>query len=326
MKCKNCGKNHDLTICFVYHSPEAKALLDANRRFIEEMDPAMNIQWLIADNTPEGRKATQHRQEGSVIIVPGAEMPMDKPAYARRSYHHARGLNKLLPYIQTRYALVLDIDFFILPREGITASIEHMCRNNLAFFGAPYHPKHYRKVRYFPCQHCLFVDTDKIALDTLDFDPQVPEIRSKPALKSRIARKIKKQIIGPRYRVGQTFDTGYPIYQRYYRDSHYKWDYVNPVWDARPSFFEHFLPERLSFYPKRKTYVYPLSFATLGYPGDDSLNGEAYVWNGLPFGYHVRDSTHKMLRNFDAKMKTINSFLQKFIKNPVLLTASQIKE
>ena len=106
MKCKNCGKNHDLTICFVYHSPEAKTLLDANRRFIEEMDPAMNIQWLIADNTPEGRKATQHRQEGSVIIVPGAEMPMDKPAYARRSYHHARGLNKLLPYIQTRYALV----------------------------------------------------------------------------------------------------------------------------------------------------------------------------------------------------------------------------
>ena len=318
MKCKNCGKNHDLTICFVYHSPEAKALLDTNRKFIEEMDPAMNIRWLIADNTPEGRKTAECRQERSATIVSGAEMPMDKPAYARRSYHHAMGLNRLVPYIRTRYLLVLDIDFFILPRYGIGTTIEHMCRNNLVFFGAPYHPRHFRKFRYFPCQHCLFIDTNNIDVSTLDFSPQVPEIKSNPSLRSRIIKKIRKRTLGDRYNVGQTFDTGYPIYKRYYRDSRIKWEYVNPVWEARPPFLEHFLPERLCFYPKRRTYVHSSSFSKLGYPGADSLDGEAYVWNGRPFGFHVRDSTHKMIHNFDAKMRDIDSFLLNFIKNPFI--------
>ncbi len=77
------------------------------------------------------------------------------------SYHHAAGLNRALERVATRYALVIDPDFYVVRPGWIAEVLAHVRAEDLAAFGAPWNPRWYQKFRYFPCTHFMVLDLAK---------------------------------------------------------------------------------------------------------------------------------------------------------------------
>lgn len=296
--------SNGLTICMVYHSPEARALLDMNIAFTARMNPGSDIRWLVADNSPNAPHET--RTEGSMTIIKGAPVPVDAPLPL--SYHHAAGINLLLPFISTRYALIMDIDFFLVGARWEKAILSHMQEKDIAFFGAPYHPRHRRKYRYFPSVHCIFIDGGQITLSNLDFSPDV-EIVS-PGRVRQIFRELSKKILKKRYLIRATKDTGFRIYERFHNNSAIHFEYVTSVWNPRRNPIEYILPERLCLVPKRMSSMSAKGFAHFGHTSLAELDGEEFIWNNALFGFHIKKgTTKKMKENTEERMTFLKGLL-----------------
>ena len=96
---------------------------------------------------------------------------------------HAMGLNNLVDHIKTRYVLISDPDFFVFrPLDDV---IDHMTKNNLTFFGAPYHPEvidieqstqYNDQGEYIPLPTCwhTIIDLEKFDIAKMDFYPGYP--------------------------------------------------------------------------------------------------------------------------------------------------------
>jgi hypothetical protein len=158
----------ELTICSVsFHSG---LHLAANYELTSEING--DLRWVVAQNGP-------FEDLPGFVAIPGAEPPQSIPAGNQNikiaSYHHALGLNATIPHIQTRFALFLDPDFFVVPPIGRVLS--HMQSRGLAFFGAPYaiDPQKPRR-QDFPCAFCMFVDTDRVDIRQFDFRPDAARL------------------------------------------------------------------------------------------------------------------------------------------------------
>lgn len=162
---------YDLTICLV--SFNSQDYLKLNWQLTNQLNQNPNWQWVVVDNTPPAANVTLDLADPRCTIVPGVEPDMTKLASYRGSYHHAAGLNKALSYVNTRFALILDPDFYIVRENWVEDVLAHMVQHNLSFFGVPWHPRWQGKYRYFPCVHCLFIDLEKIPVASLDFMPEI---------------------------------------------------------------------------------------------------------------------------------------------------------
>jgi hypothetical protein len=91
---------------------------------------------------------------------------------------------------------------------------------------------------------------------------------------------------------------------------------MGPTWAASKwnLFLEKFLPERLSFIPKKKNYFSEFGFRELGYYDIAGLGLEEYLWNGRPFGFHFR-GTFATKRTPEEEVRlaeeAVNSFCSK---------------
>jgi hypothetical protein len=193
----------DLTICSVsFHS---SLHLAANY----ELTRAINgdVRWIVAQNGP-------HEELPGFVTIPGAEppktIPSANPNIKIASYHHALALNATVPHIKTRFALFLDPDFFVVPPLAIM--LEHMAKNRLTFFGAPYaiDPSKPRR-QDFPCAFCMFVDGERADLSQFDFSPDAS-------------------------RADVMADTGFSIYTRYAAEPH---DVVLPSYPSGATVHRH---------------------------------------------------------------------------------------
>jgi len=101
--------------------------------------------------------------------------------------------------------------------------------------------------------------------------------------------------------VGSSRDVGYRIYRSFFNDNNQVSECLVPAWHnplyTRSELLKHaikkfiirwFIPERLSSYPKRKNYSSSRSFSDFGLPDLISLGWEEYLWQGEPFGCHIR--------------------------------------
>ena len=193
----------DLTLCSVsFHSGQHLA---ANYDLTRQING--DVRWLVAQNGPA-------EELPDFTIVPGAVAPtriaQGNQNIKIASYHHALGLNALLPHVQTRYAVFMDPDFFIVP--PLETVLRYMEQNGLAFFGAPYaiDPQKPRR-QDFPCAFCMFVDTEKVDISKFDFMPDVS-------------------------RLDIMADTGFQIYTRYADSPH---DVVLPSYPPGGVPFQH---------------------------------------------------------------------------------------
>lgn len=304
--------NEGITICSVYHSLEAKRLLEVNYEFVTQRNPDMKIRWVVADNTPPDFSSKIDPYK--FIIVPGASEINSLLPWMWGSYRHARALKNTIPRITTRFALFLDIDFYIVLPSWMTVIPAYMQKQGLAFFGVPWHPSHERKWRYFPSPHTLFVDLTKIPRNALDFEPIFGDMIH-PSLSMRIKESMRRNIIPSRIQrrldISAFSDTGYPIYRQFAGKT--KYECPQPVFRAVPSFLDRLLPDRLSFIPKRVGYFTRTGFGDLGYPNCIARAWEEFMWQGHPYGFHIRGS-HKLHNDIEGNIMRIHKVLDEFLK------------
>ena len=243
----------ELTIISVYHNRLSKKLLELNGEFTRALNPHTDIEWLVGNNTPAG--FTDGIDEKNFVIITNREN-----YHGLGSHRHAGAINKCLKEVKTRFVLSLDSDFYIVRHGWIKEIIGHMKANDLAFFGVTHHTQDYPKFRYFPAVACMFVDLEKISLETLDFSPQlelteqketgrIVRMEKNPDIKKKLARKKIKQFFPERaivflgkimrtlnmrtrrMAIGTARDTSHRIYTRYVRNKRFRREFVSVVFD-----------------------------------------------------------------------------------------------
>lgn len=308
-------KQKELTICTVSYGH--KSLIEANIDFVKKMNSGISVSWVIVENTPDGKEGgLAIGENGNIRVIKG--IPNNFRIVGSASYHHASGLNMAIKEVKTAYVLVLDPDFYIVKNNWAQEVMEHMKKKNLAFFGAPYNPKRYMKYRGFPCIHCIFIDLTKVEKEKLDFSPQynqevllknkemaqVKKAEQKNKILYDLLSNFKKQvriIIKRGAIVGSSRDTGYRFYQDYSGNPALTSECVIPVFKlglskVKPAylnsrvnlFFEKFLPENLSYIPKKSSYYTTRGFGDLRYTDLFSRGWDEFVWRGAPFGFHLQ--------------------------------------
>lgn len=152
--------HYDITICSVsYYS---SYFLRSNLQILKEQDSNVKIHYLVCENSNNQEEIDALKD---FHIINGYNEPNINRWSA--SKNHGRGLNTLLPFIDTRFVLFLDPDFFMFA--PISLSLAHMEQEELAFWGAPYYKG--RRLELFPAAFCQFVDLDKVDKNSLDFMP-----------------------------------------------------------------------------------------------------------------------------------------------------------
>ena len=209
-------ENLKLTICSVCHSEENRKLLELNHALASKLNPQKNWVWMVADNTPAGKLA-EIMDPQKFKVVPG--LTMEKLASSlnpvflnmKAGFHHSTAVHGMIPYVKTRFFLLLDSDLYIVRPGWINEVLGHMEKEGLAAFDVPWHPRWYKKPRYLPATHSIFVDSLKFKLSELNFFPQLPSPRPAGRLKSLPLPAGLKNIFLGRTQIGVSRDMGFII-------------------------------------------------------------------------------------------------------------------
>jgi hypothetical protein len=300
-----------LTILSAYHARESQRLLELNRGMTAGFNRGSSFRWLVADNAPEEFRRTLDRTK--FMTIRGASSDASIPRWVRGSYQYAAGLNKLIPYIATRFVVALDSDFFIVRPDWITEVLTHIQAHGLAFFGVPWHPRWHRKPRLFPAPHTLFIDLERIPRQKLDFLPQYDF--APPRLWQKIKRRAFKLLpptLQQRLQVGTSLDVASKLYLLYVSRPGVKYESVIPVHDPGDrGAFESLLPRRWSPTPPEGSFS-PTGFRELGFYDVRGAGWEEFLWKGRPYGFHLRGS-HKLKENFEKGIAEVEQALRPFV-------------
>ncbi len=303
----------ELTLCSSTYFD--KKFLELNWKLTKALNPDMRYLWNVIDNNPPGS------EEYMTLSLPGLHVYkgnyFDTTRKRADSYHHGNALNKAIRLVKTRFALIIDPDFYILRKNWIIEIIEYMKTENLAIFGAPWNPKWFTKYRYFPCVHCMFIDLKNAKLDTLDFRPGQNDyaLKHDSSVLSKIIKRIRNRIINDLYLrriIIKAQDTGYDVYHRYFGMRGFKSEIVIPVYKniigrSLNHFLNTILPDRFSFIPKRLGSYSRFGFRELGYTDVEKYGWEEFIWKNEPFGFHLRRFFRRHQQSaFEAEDEIIN--------------------
>jgi hypothetical protein len=309
--------NQELTICSVAY--QSKSCMDLNWELTRALNSGAPFTWIVVENTNSKSAERMPLDDERFQMIDGI-YENDPPD---GSYHHGFGLNKALEQVNTRFALFLDPDFFIVENDWIKRVLEYMKERGLSFFGAPYHPSRYTKYRYFPCATCLFVDLSRVAKEDLDF---APAHTVAPAIAGKFQQRLRGEadsstplyhtdsndsadagrrpsslrqsgyhILRRREIIGSVKDVGYRIYHDYAHRKDVLSECVVSVYrepgndkDIVQRVAEFLLPDSWCYVPKARDYYDNTGFRERQAYDVDRLGWEEYLWKGEPFGFHVR--------------------------------------
>lgn len=329
---------NELTLCSVYHSSPSKHFLELNRDLTESLNARRDFSWIAVDNTPHDFKEEKLDSTRFRILrgVPLAEYQKTLEPWQegfKTSMHVGYALNMALKQVDTRFAVILDGDFYIVRQEWMTEVISHMKKHNLALMGVPWHPRWFKKTRYFPTLHALFIDARQIPPASLDFRPRYEAPDELPFEKQRMTNgrttpsfldAIKNNIRMRRY-VNSSKDCAHALYERYQKSA-FRFETFTPVFKpyARDGSFERFiklwidtlLPDRYSLTPRLGTYT-KKGFKERGYFDARGYDWEEFMWQDKPFGFHMRN-TGNAKRNKDEDLKVVEQAVADFKSHPVV--------
>jgi hypothetical protein len=310
----------EITVCSV--SFNSRPWLEMNHGFAQRLNPCVDLNWLVAENSPAQSLLSLSEADSRFEVWPGAAF--EQRIYASGSYHHGRAMNMLLPHVKTRFALFCDPDFYIVKPGWVTESIAHMTSSDLAAFGVPWHPRWVYKNRYFPCVHCMFVDLERLPIEYLDFEPDYPGIPahardpdrsdgSTPKSKLPDPLKLRK-----RRHIGTSRDVGCRIAARLATEPHLRTECLQPVFRPQGQRLarcaDWLLPDSLSLVPKRRGYFSETGFRAHGLPDLEGRGWEEFLWRGEPFGFHVRSQPKlKAEGSLDRHLEDVNEVLRAFL-------------
>src|SRR3989344_370197 len=229
-KMYNNKMRKEVTIMSVYYSSETRMLQELNKALTDRLNPGNNHTWLFAENSKEKIKINPVQfPDVNTKVFPGvAGWREDVISFLRGSFNHAGGLQTLLPYVETRFVVCTEPDFFIIRPKWISEMINAMKAKKISFFGAPYDPRRYNMYRYFPHVAFMAMDLSRVDKSTLDFNP----IHSS----SDIFHRIKKKILGKRANINTRRDTSSKIFERYHKT--HASECIQPVFSGKIWFFE----------------------------------------------------------------------------------------
>jgi hypothetical protein len=284
-----------LTICSVSFGHGRLLSLNAqlgarlNRKFEQR------VIWRLAENAPVNADDRITAEHGPFVIEPGST-----ETSLGASYQHADALNTLVRKTETRFLLVLDPDFYILRPDWVDAIPEYMDKHELGFFGTPWHPRYSRNYRYFPAVHCMFIDLEKVGKQDLDFLPELERIELAGKRATGILDRIS--YLANRRRV--PWDTGVRVFERFASAASLPAECTKPVFRLDPPHYPDFdahhwkhrlieaiLPERYCYIPKRRDTYTHSGFSERSWVSSPLPDRwEESIWQGRPFGLHVRRS------------------------------------
>jgi hypothetical protein len=327
--------SNNLTICTVDYG--SRAFLDLNWKLTTCLNDKKDFTWLVVNNRPEGGKREIAYEDERFNVIAGASYESSLAKSQPGSFHHAMGLAKALPHIKTRFALFLDPDFYIVRTQWIEEILSYMQERKLSFFGAPWNPKWFVKWRYFPSPHCLFVDSDKVDVQNLDFRPEEKPTSSQ---KEQVIKSLLKNLLtlNDRDLIGSDHDTGYRIFHSFCNPAFSDYDCAVPVFIATDAFrpgrdfigrikrielyssglnklIERALPDSLCFIPKKERYYTSVRFRDLGCFDAYSKDWEEFFWKDRPFGFHLRNNPKAMYYDMDnyEKLDSLKEAVDFFI-------------
>ena len=292
--------NYDINICSVslFNADHIRI----NMNLVQFLNIGVNVKWIITENIADNQRKIDPSNK-DLILLKGTHVNEIGAA----ALQHSIALNKTLKYIDSRFILIIDPDFFLVKKNWINKIIKHMENKELAMFGVPWHPKWYFKYRSFPCSHCLFIDTNKIKLDEIDFRPtnivwDNPEYVFSKTIsgtnrKIPLYHHIKNSLnfyIYHRRKIGFDGDTTSRIYLKFkhleaiecavpvfYPDR----DWYIPISYNLNRYIEKVLPDRLSYIHSSN-----IKWIEKGFINKNNLifNWEEFFWENEPLGFHVR--------------------------------------
>ena len=195
-------------------------------QMIDALNPGAEFRLLVVDNAAMGAPKLQI-DDPRCEVMAGVD-PEPLPLPGRGSYHHAAALNLAILKVETRYALVIDPDLFVVYRNWIAECLDHFKRRDLTFFGVPWHPRWYRKWRDFPCVHFLLIDLARAPAQSIDFTPAVVEDREMDEQALPQWLKAHASVWHARMLIETRRDTGWKLRQRFGRA---RTDLILPVVD-----------------------------------------------------------------------------------------------
>ena len=302
----------DLTILSV--SFRSEAYLEENLRLASELNGDCDFEWIIVNNDP-GRPFPKGNARPGFRVLDGPP-----PVPARKgsaSYHHAYGLNLGLQAVKSRYLLVLDPDFYILPRGWMGRAMAHMRSHDLSFLGCVWNPQDYHKPRYFPSVHCMFVDLDKVDKSDLDFTPELDTINRRKWIlnKLHIPRRIRELVMAGAsrdtgYRILRTFrghrDCRYEVFQPICLDESFLEGYENSLHQI----WRRLLPDRFSLYPKRPGYISGPEGTTAADSAWMKMGWEGFRWQNEVFSVHLRNYGRRQ-RDPESEFALLREYLRR---------------
>lgn len=335
----------DLTILSVNY--KSKQYLDYNFSLTKNNNKKNNIhkwEWIIVNNSLDEFENFA-KLNNNFRIITGVEMP-DLDKEIRGSYHHAEALNKGLKYVDSRFLLVLDPDFYIIRNNWIAEVLNYMVKKELAFFGAPWHPKYITKYRYFPCVHCMFIDLHKVSKNDLNFMPELIKTTSSNASADKldffnylwhIYSQLHKPFYGifkpifgnifnnlyARSAIGCSNDTGVKLYRKFFHDKKIKREMLKPVYKSEKrnlpkqysdhykltKFFDKILPDKLSYLPKKEHYFTKNGFKEHNYFDANAAGYDEFMWQEKIFGLHLRNYLAKKNAGYNNHVQNIKQIV-----------------
>jgi hypothetical protein len=323
-----------LTICTVsfHHAAHLRLNIDLTAR----LNPSADIRWIVAENTPVGSELRLAERIAPNVDVLPTEAVVPAQGSKGRHYHIA-ALHEAIARARTRYMLILDPDFYAIRPNWYAELVARMQVHNLSLFGAPWNPRHPRKYRYFPCVHFTLVDRDAFAEK-----PYTPDILAAPGQRdwlkaaynapgkpaSFLRRKwrtaVLRRLFPTRWSRGWAIqDTGSALFARYWMGENIPNECLVTIFDpdqllARVGqrqfsnrILEAILPEHVSYIPKRRD-----SYSTTGgfLPSEPLTNDwESFLWNGRPFGFHLRGNSLRDRRDAQAEVDQVEALLESLI-------------
>ena len=281
-----------------------------------------------------------------------SRLPNKKPLYyefrvakSLSSYHHAFALCQATSQADSRFLIIVDPDFFVVQRDWIKRVLDHMKRQGLAIFGAPWNPAWYQKPRGFPATHLMVVDREKLHFVGDQLLPDLIEGGSKYSSTfwrnryeewSRLHVLLSRQLLGhlrraieedwrQRQTVGVSRDTGFEL-RRLCQERGLSFECLTPVFDPLVEPFnprtvtplqvspivQFLLPERRAYLPKDQSTYSRTGFKERGFPSFRGLHWEEFLWLDKPFAFHVRGEKRKASgRDFNYLRNGLRTILNK---------------
>jgi hypothetical protein len=265
------------------------ALAQRNMLLTRSLNPSTPHEWIIVDNARQG--AYEERSSDAARVIAGV------PQFRRGdndcgSYHHAAGIALGIRQVRTRYALIIDHDFFVVRSDWLRTIVAHAAAKQLSFFGSAWNPRWAYQARYFPTVHFLLIDLTRVPLDQLDFTPQFATDRAWKMFGD--ARTLLPGYLRRRWECGRFRDTGWRLRARFKDDPHHPAELLVPSfrpprpWRPLVRAIDRVLPERFSRTPRRPGTFTTESFLEQACPEAFAAGWEEFYWQGRPFAVHLR--------------------------------------